>query len=94
MTFKADGTLNATVSGPTWIHIENGATFGGGTIALKFLGDDGNLHAMQDSAGAVVAYAAGADDFYDFPNQANISLVLSGSTSPTIYAQIRTEPRR
>ena len=87
--------LQTTVSGPTWIHLDNGATFNGGTVALKFIGDDGKPHAMQDSTGTVIAYAAGADDFYDFPAQTNITLTMQGAAGATsVYVQVRTEPRR
>ena len=87
--------LTADVSGPTWIHVDNGATFNGGTVALKFIDDTGAAKPMQDSAGAVVAYAAGADDFYDFPAHTQLTLTMQGAAGATsVYVQVRTEPRR
>ena len=87
--------LIVDVSGPTWVHLDNGATFNGGTVALKFLDDTGAPKPMMDSTGTVVAYAAGADDFYDFPAHTQLTLTMQGAAGATsVYVQVRTEPRR
>jgi hypothetical protein len=92
--FTKNDTLSSTVLGPTWIHVDNGATFGGGTLALTFIDNNGQSKALMDSTGTAITYTAGADDFYDFPAITNITLTLTGATNPVIYAHIRSEPRR
>lgn len=93
-TFTADGTFDVSVSGPTWIHVRNGASFGGGSIAALFETETGAYDALQNSSGTAVAYTAGADDFYDFPKQCKVRLSMTGSTNPNVYVQIQSEPRR
>lgn len=93
-TFTADGSWSINVNGPTWIHIENSANFGSGSIAVTFEGFDTNNHALQNSTGTPIAYTAGADDFYDFPSNTKLTLTMSGSTNPSVYVQIQSEPRR
>jgi len=96
MTFTANAqSLVVEVNGPTWVHVDNGGTFNSGTLALTYRDGIGNAKAIQDSTGAVVAYAAGADDFYEFPANAELTLTMSGAAGATsVYAEIRSEPRR
>ena len=92
--FLANGdSLAVQVNGATWIHIEG--TFNSGTVALTFKDANGATRAIRDSTGTAVAYAAGADDFYNFPSNVAITLTLSGAAGATsIFVQIQSEPRR
>ncbi len=93
--FTEDGDTDwVRVNGPTWIHIDYNANFDGGTLALTFQGETGNEQILMNSDGTPVSYAAGADDFFDFPAPVGIKLTLTGSTAPEdLYVQIQSNRR-
>jgi len=93
-TLLANGdALALNVNGVTWIHVDG--TFNGGTVALTFKDPNGAQRAIRDSSGVVVAYAAGADDFYNFPANAYITLTMQGAAGATsVFVQVQSEPRR
>lgn len=91
-TFTVDGNFDVvSINGRTWIHLDG--TFGGGTVAVNIRDDSGNWKPFRVS-GTALTYTAAADDFIDFPGEVAIRLALSGSTGASIYAQLRSEPRR
>lgn len=80
-TLAADGTSGpyVTVGGPC--VVQTVGTFGSGTLAIK----------MDLGSGATTQYSMTAEEtrVFDFPPNAAITFVLSGSTSPNIAIEVR-----
>lgn len=82
-TITADGDYYFQADGNTHIHVEG--TFGGGTVQVKLLADDGTTYlTLPDDS-----YTANFSKVFEFGGGRTVRLTLSGATTPSLTAYVR-----
>ena len=85
-TFTADGNSPEYRVHGGELHVHASGTFGGGTVKIQFMADNG---VYKDVAGA--AWTTAADELIDFgTNQSyTVRAVLTGATGPSLFINLR-----
>jgi len=87
-TLTADGTGGVFSVGAGKRHLRIHGTWGGGTFKLQIQQNDA---AWSDifSDGSAITYTADDEDIYEFVGPVNLRIDLSGSTTPSLYWEVR-----
>lgn len=85
-TLTADGnTTPEDHNGYVWVHASG--TFGGGTLALQYLGADGTYR-------DVATLTANGQITHEFAGPGKVRLNLTGSTTPSIFYEVQSGYRQ
>ena len=87
-TLTVDGTGSPFSIGSGSKHLRVHGTWGSGTFKLQIKQNDGNWSDIYMD-GSAKTYTADDEDIYDFVGPVNLRTVLTGSTSPSLYWEVR-----
>lgn len=82
-TFSADGESSVIKVGGA-IHFHGDGNFGGGQISVEYLASDGSYRTVTNTE-----QTADFDKEIRFKQPSRVKVVLSGSTSPSLFWEIR-----
>ena len=82
------GTGTAESAGAGKRHLRVHGAWGGGTFKLQIEQDDGSWSDLFFD-GSAITYTADDEDIYEFVGPVKLRTVLSGSTAPSLYWEVR-----
>lgn len=84
-TITANGDYDFKSYRKTHIHVVG--SFGGGTVQVKLLADDGTTYLTLPND----SYTAAFSKIFEFTNHSDVRLTVSGATTPSMTVNVRGE---
>ncbi|MDA9090792.1 hypothetical protein N9J84_01660 [Porticoccaceae bacterium] len=87
-TLTADGTGSSFSIGSGPKHLRVHGTWGGGTFKLQIQQNDATWSDIY-ADGSAKTYTVDDEDIYEFTGPVNLRTNLAGSTTPSLYWEVR-----